>query len=157
MATKIDLPWTYVGGSTKLINDLVSDSRFEAQFTFPDDSYALKLSPWLTELVEIATNEFLETRRFNQEVALGTVSVEFLGSEPSRHGAIVTTCRNFHSGSRKGKTSINELVGGKLREEVQFIVANAILELINYFANVTAEPPISTKLSAESPQAKLGS
>jgi hypothetical protein len=77
VASEIDLPWTYVGGSKGLIDRVLADPRMESLAVEPDDSYALTLSGWLGELVDKATNDLLEMDAASLVLSLGAVQMSW--------------------------------------------------------------------------------
>ncbi len=52
LATDIDLAWTYVGGSSSLVAELVSDPRLEALAVSPELHHGMALPDWLAARVE---------------------------------------------------------------------------------------------------------
>jgi hypothetical protein len=58
VATEIDLPWTYVGGHSGLIDRLVSNDRIEALPVGPEDSMA-GIEDWVARWAAQATTDLL--------------------------------------------------------------------------------------------------
>jgi hypothetical protein len=89
VASEIDLPWTYVGGSRTLIDRVLADPRLESLAVEPDDSYVLTVSGWLGELVDHATNELLETDAATLVLSLGTVQMSWRRLGLRRKGTLL--------------------------------------------------------------------
>jgi hypothetical protein len=75
VASEIDLPWTYVGGSVELIGRVLADERLEALPASPDDPSCLNVIGWLADLIEQMANEVLASGSAILSLALGTVQV----------------------------------------------------------------------------------
>jgi hypothetical protein len=71
-ATEIDLPWTYVGGPTGLIEGLAADPRIEALPAGPQDSVA-GAADWVTRWAEQAAADLLAAGRATITTSRGTV------------------------------------------------------------------------------------
>jgi hypothetical protein len=91
VVSEIDLPWTYVGGSTALIERVLADARLESLAVEPGDSYALVFTGWLGELVDNACNELLENDSATLELSLGTVQMSWRRLGARRKGTLVTS------------------------------------------------------------------
>jgi hypothetical protein len=61
VATEIDMPWTYVGGSRSLIDDLLGAPMLETLPVEPGDSVWHKIDPRLSALTARATEELSAT------------------------------------------------------------------------------------------------
>lgn len=75
IASEIDLRWTYVGGSSELIAQILSDERLEALPATSDDPCAVVVSEWLSNVLDAATEELLSTGSLQLELALGSVEM----------------------------------------------------------------------------------
>ena len=91
VASEIDLPWTYVGGSKALIESVLADPNLESETVEPGDSYALVVTGWLGELVDNATIELLESDSATLELSLGTVQMSWRRLGSRRKGTLVTS------------------------------------------------------------------
>ena len=100
VASEIDLPWTYVGGSTGLITRLLDDTRLEAVVTEPDDPIWIDVKDWLTDLIEQAAGGVLSSGSARLDLAAGTVTIQW---EPhGRRGKGVVVTRSERSGGWSG-------------------------------------------------------
>jgi hypothetical protein len=59
VASEIDLPWTYVGGSKGLIGRVLSHPELEALPALPDDPNTLRAPAWLDTSLHAAVRELL--------------------------------------------------------------------------------------------------
>lgn len=73
VATEIDLPWTYVGGSSELIAAVVSDTRLEALVVSPDVNNWMTVPAWVTALAEQAAHLILRDGHAVLETPYGSV------------------------------------------------------------------------------------
>jgi hypothetical protein len=91
VASEIDLPWTYVGGSTALIERILAEPRLESLGAEPDDSCVPIFSGWLGELIENATNELLDNDSASLALSLGTVELSWRRMGLRRKGVLLTS------------------------------------------------------------------
>ena len=73
VATEIDLAWTYVGGTGKLISDALANPRLEAQPASPDDNHQQRPPEWLAPAIEDATTKLLDSGTATLDSWRGTV------------------------------------------------------------------------------------
>ncbi|MHB1511130.1 MAG: hypothetical protein ACYCST_18075 [Acidimicrobiales bacterium] len=86
-ASEIDLAWTYVGGSTALIELLLADERIEALSAAPDDPLT-RLEPFVAALVEGAVDEVLASGHTFVITSMGTVEASLDRPTRWRAGAL---------------------------------------------------------------------
>jgi hypothetical protein len=91
VASEIDLPWTYVGGSKEMARGLLSDDRIEALPAEPTDNPYPWVEPWIQLLVEDATEQLLDEGGAEISTSRGTVSASLNRPGRFRHGTIRTT------------------------------------------------------------------
>lgn len=80
VATEIDLPWTYIGGSTGLAADLLSDRRIEAQAAQADDPLH-RTNDRLKALAAEAARELMAGDEANIATGVGTLRMWIGDSE----------------------------------------------------------------------------
>lgn len=73
VATEIDLPWTYVGGSADLVAAVVSDPRLEALVVSPRVSNWETFPSWVSDRAELAAALVRRDGRAVLETPYGTV------------------------------------------------------------------------------------
>jgi hypothetical protein len=86
IATEIDLPWTYVGGSAALIAEVLADPRLEAQPVSPGDNHHERLPEWLEPVVNEAVSELLDAGAATIRTWRGTVRAELDRPDGERDG-----------------------------------------------------------------------
>jgi hypothetical protein len=91
VASEIDLPWTYVGGSKVLIDRVLANPKLESLNVEPDDSYEVVVSGWLGELVDQATNELMESDSAMLKLSLGTVQMSWHRVGTHKRGTLITS------------------------------------------------------------------
>ncbi len=91
VASEIDLRWTYVGGSSELIAQILSDERMEALAATPDDPCTVAVNGWLSRVIEAATEELLATGSLNLELALGSVEMAWRDDKEGNRFVITST------------------------------------------------------------------
>jgi hypothetical protein len=130
VATEIDLPWTYVGGSAALISDVLAEPRLEAQPASPDDNYHLRPPEWLAPAIEDAATALLDSGTATLHTWRGTVHAQL--EQP--HGAVDGDLRiqrrpsNGFAGS--GWSRITEHDPVRLRRNLTTALTSAVIELL---------------------------
>ncbi len=100
VATEIDLPWSYVGGSADLVEQIVADERIEALPARVGDSLARR-EPFVDALAATALTALLDRGEAEIDIGIATVRarLERAGSEP-RAALVVTAAGERGRGSR---------------------------------------------------------
>ena len=130
VASEIDLPWTYVGGSSELIDRLLADERLETVTSSPDDPLSMSIDGWLSVLIERAADEVLSSGVVSLTLALGTVTVRWQRSRRRGRGTITT--RSERSGGwGEGSSRVNARDPEELRRQISFAVQGAVLSLVS--------------------------
>lgn len=80
VASEIDLPWTYIGGSAELIRQVLADPRIEAQPAKPTDNMHFRVRGWLADAADQAATEVLTTGQCTVHTALGRMHASLAGN-----------------------------------------------------------------------------
>jgi hypothetical protein len=99
------LSWTYVGGPSSLIEELVNDSEIEVLRAESDDPVELT-EPWVTHLVDDAIEELFSTGAATITVVQGTVDAELERSMSDQLKSVSMTATSRRWG-RRGSLRIN--------------------------------------------------
>ncbi|HEY5266715.1 MAG TPA: hypothetical protein VIJ40_07875 [Acidimicrobiales bacterium] len=128
VASEIDLPWTYVGGSSALIDRLLSDDRLEAIEVSPDDPHWNDIEGWLSDLIELAVDEVLSSGTVRLTLAAGTVTATW---EPShrRGRGVITTKSERSSGYGGSSTPLKTSSPDDMRRQISLQIHHAVLSL----------------------------
>ena len=130
VASEIDLPWTYVGGSSELIDLLTADERLETVAAAPNDPLWIDLDGWLLRLIEDTVDEVLSSGSANLTLAAGTVTVRWETSRRRGRGTITT--RSERSGGwGGGGGAINARDPDEMRRQIAFQIQRAVLSLVD--------------------------
>ncbi|TWP38343.1 hypothetical protein [Leekyejoonella antrihumi] len=129
VATEIDLPWTYVGGSDELIRSIVEDSRLEAWPVRPTDSPWQRIPTWLDEDIDVAVALLLGGHSATVTTALGSVRARIrLPARLRRHGDLwLSTERS--DGASEGSSGCRLTTPG-LREQVRHQLQRGVIDLL---------------------------
>lgn len=76
VASEIDLPWTYVGGTVDMVERLVIDNRIEALAIGPDEPIG-QTEEWIVRWVDRAVEELWASDHAKVVTSVGTVDVSF--------------------------------------------------------------------------------
>ena len=85
VASEIDLPSTYVGGSRQLAVQLVEDDRIETLAAELTDS-SFRVAPWVVELVENSVDTLISSKRLAIDTEVGFVYASLGRSRLRRRG-----------------------------------------------------------------------
>ena len=131
VASEIDLAWTYVAGSTTLIDTLLADGRLEALPAAPDDTLT-RVEPFVTSLVERATTELLATGDTVIATSRGTVEAWLERPERFRPGLLRTRADHDDSsrGSSGGGVRLRARDEPGLRRELSSYLTGAVIGLV---------------------------
>ena len=127
VASEIDLPWTYVGGTAALVDAVLAEERLEALPASPTDPTS-RLEEWIDHLVEQAIAELISTGHVLIETARGTVEAWL--ERPTR----------WHSGEiRTARVGDNGVTGGSgtplhrsqdPHRAAKFVLVHAVVGLV---------------------------
>jgi len=129
VASEIDLPWTYVGGSSELIARLLADERLETVSASPDDSPWIDIAGWLSDLIEKAVDEVLSSGSVNLTLATGNVTVQWQSSRWRRKG-MVTTRSERPRGWGGSESPVRTRNPDEIRRQITFAIQRAVLSLV---------------------------
>lgn len=131
VATEIDLPVTFVGGSQETINRLLVDLRLEVTRTGPNVSILRRFRPWLVAVIDTAYEEVLTTGAAEIELSMGTVSLTF--EKSGRHKARLATRSQsiLGSWSSSGSGLVSTRDPEFFRVSARFSIESAIASLVS--------------------------
>lgn len=116
VATEIDLPWTYVGGTAALIELLMANEQIETLPALADEP-CNRVEEWVARWVEAAVDDLLETGEATVVTSRGTVRAWLERPTRLRRGALRTK-RITDNGSASGWRRLNSADEQALRREV---------------------------------------
>jgi hypothetical protein len=128
VASEIDLRWTYVGGSSELIAQILSDERIEALPATPHDPTTVVVDGWLSDIIETATEELLSTGSLKLELALGSVEMEWR-DDKKRTRFVITSSTSGRSGWGSSSSPVWSRDRTVLRSAMRRQVQRAVLHL----------------------------
>jgi hypothetical protein len=129
VATELDLQWTYVGGPSAMIGQLLSDHRIEALPADPDDPTS-RIEEWVQALIDSAVDEVMASGTITITTSRGTVEASLVRPGTFRKGEFSTQSIQID-----GKWSGGQRVPLKLqseediRHQVSFYLTNDVLGL----------------------------
>ena len=123
VATEIDLPWTYVGGSAELIDAILADPRLEAMPVEAEDSHWSRVPAWVDERAEAAARELLAHGRATALTDWGTVEARLRRPRRWRDGELT-----IGGPGRSGWTRIDRRSEADLHRNVHDSIADAIVD-----------------------------
>lgn len=130
VASEIDLPWTYVGGTSELISRLLDDERIEVLPAKPDDATWLDIKDWLSHLIEQTADTVLSDGSACLTLATGTVTVQI--ESPNRRGKGVISTRSVRSSSwSESNGPIDTRDPDELKRVVASQIHRAVLSLVD--------------------------
>jgi hypothetical protein len=131
VASEIDLPWTYVGGSAALIAGLLADARVEAQPASPGDNHHQRAPGWLAPAIAEGATELLDSGEATLDTWRGTVHMQ-LERPQRRVGGSLRTQRVSPDGRTRGSgwMRICERDPDRLRDIVTRSLTSAVIELV---------------------------
>lgn len=131
VASEIDLPWTYVGGSADLVDRLVAGALIEAQRASPGESHHQRVGGWLGQVIEKAVAELMDSSNTIVETSRGTVRADL--QRPSRWQR---GCLHASHDGRNGVTGastwmLDDRDADRLRSEVSHYLTAAVIGLVD--------------------------
>lgn len=130
VASEIDFPWTYVGGSKELICQLIADERLETVEAAQEDPLCREFPTWLLERIETAADEVVVSGSTVLTFAAGTVEVRLQSLDRGARAHLVARSTRPRGGWSGGTSSVDTRRRDDLRGEVRAGVHRAILALI---------------------------
>ena len=129
VASEIDLAWSYVGGSARLIDALLADERIETLRAAPDDSFWLTLPRWLIDLIDGAVDEVLSNGSVNLTLATGDVEVSLRRLDRRGHAVVVARSNRLY-GWAGSNTPVKMGNAEQLRRDIRFAIQHAVQALV---------------------------
>ncbi len=130
VATEIDLPWTYVGGSAALIARLLTDTRVEVQPASPGDNHHHRAPDWLAPAIARAATELLNSGAATLYTWRGTVHMQLERAHLRAAGSLRTRRESPGGRSRgSGWMEIRERDPDRLHDIVTRALTSAVIEL----------------------------
>ena len=130
VASEIDLPWTYVGGSRELIDQLLADERLETVVAAPDDSLWREFPAWLLERIDAAAQEVVLVGSTVLTLAAGTVEVSLRPSGMRGRALLVARSTRPSGGWAGGTSPVNTRRRAELRRDVRTELHRAVRALV---------------------------
>lgn len=124
VATEIDLPWTYVGGSAELIGAILADPRLEAMPAEPEDRFWSCAPAWVDERADAAARELLAHGRATVSTQWGTVEARLRRPRRWRDGELT-----IGGPGRSGWTRIDRRSEADLYRNAHDSIADAIVNM----------------------------
>ena len=128
VASEIDLPWTFVGGSRDLINELLHDSRLEALPVLPGDPVSVAFASWLGQRIDVVAEQVVRTGSATMTLAAGEVEVKL--ELLDRVNAVLISKSWRGSGWASANRPIRTRKHDELLEEVRLGIGGAVLALV---------------------------
>ena len=128
VATEIDLSWTYVGGSKRLIERLVSDERIEAIST--DPFAERRTMGWIQLAAEAAARQLVESAKAAIATPIGSVkaTLEPLRKQHSR--LVIDTQSAIMGGESRSETTIGIESRDRLEQLLAIYLVAAVHSLV---------------------------
>lgn len=134
VASEIDLPWTYVGGSQELINQILSHPDLEALPASPHDDYTIQAPGWLQDKVAAAVEELLSAGEATVDTSVGTARVGLRAPTRLRDGRLRIDCQRTLPGGASSSGSdipLSRADPDGLARTIQSYLLRAILGMVN--------------------------
>ena len=129
VASEIDLSWTYVAGSTELVEALCADGRIEALAASPEGPLT-RVEPWVAAWVDSAVTSLLATGQATVSTCRGELSAHLERPDSRRPGVLRTRSRG-ESGVDSGGTAVLRAADdGELRQQLEFHLTIAVIGLV---------------------------
>jgi hypothetical protein len=130
VASEIDLPWTYVGGSAALIAGLLADARVEAHPASPGDNHHQRSPDWLAPAITQAATELLESGEATLHTWRGTLHMQLERPQGRASGSLRTQSERPDGRKGSGWTRICERDPDRLRDIVTRSLTRAVIDLV---------------------------
>jgi hypothetical protein len=131
VASEIDLPWTYVGGSAALIAGLHADERLEVQPAAPAENHHRRAPEWLAPAITEAATKLLDSGEAALPPWRGTIRMQLERPQSGTDGSLRTQ-RESPDGSGRGSGWMRILESDpvRLREIVTSSLTSAVIDLV---------------------------
>lgn len=135
VATEIDLPWTYLGGSEELIAQVVGHPGLEALPALPDDPHFWRTPAWLQITLRTAVDELLSAGQTTVSTSVGFVRATLRVPTQQSPGELRIDYQSVLHGGGGTRGGIETPLRGddldRLAETVSFHLTHATLGLVN--------------------------
>lgn len=128
VASEIDLPWTYIGGSTGMVDRLVGDDQIEALAVSPEASLG-ETEEWVVRWVDRAVDELWATGESTVVTPIGTVSAYLTQPGRIRGGTFRTVTSGLNGSSGSSGTHLGKMPPDRLRQQVTSYLTHAVVGL----------------------------
>lgn len=128
VASEIDLPWTYVGGSRELINEVAHGDRLEVMAVLPGERVAVDFAEWLRRRIDGIAEQVVRTGSATMSLALGDVDVKLEALDKRTSVLISKSVRR--NGWASSTRPIHTREPGELLDEVRAGVRGAVFTLV---------------------------
>jgi hypothetical protein len=133
VGSEIDLPWTYVGGTRELIDEVLAHPGLEALPALADDVHGMTVPPWLEAKLRVAVDELMEHGESTVEISVGAVRASLRRPTRTRRGLLRI---DRDRGLPGGATGSSESYPGwgerdRLRDSARFYLLHATLGLVD--------------------------
>ena len=129
VASEVDLPWTYVGGTADLIEGLLQDQLIEVLAVDPEDPIGCTEN-WVIRWVDQAIEELWASGESTIVTPLGTVVVWLTPAGRIRGGSLRTATSRPDGGSGSSWTVLGKMPPDRLRQNVAAFVTLAVVGLV---------------------------
>ena len=129
VASEIDLPWTYIGGSTGMVERLVGDRQIEALAIGPDEPIG-RIEEWVMTWADRAIEELWASGESTIVTPAGTVEVFLTRPGRIRGGSLRTVTSRPNGGSGSSWAALGKLPPDRLRGNVADYVTSAVVGLV---------------------------
>ena len=130
VASEIDLPWTYVGGSEALVGEILSSPDIEALPTNTSIRHGQQ-EPWIEELADSAADRLIAEGTCTIETTVGTVRASLERSGLRGRKLELVTSHAAETGAWSGsRSSLGRQGVAEAREEIVCRLASAIRGLV---------------------------
>lgn len=128
VASEIDLPWTYVGGSGDLASHLADDPRIEAQPASMDEGHFRRVDGWLAQMIDDALGRLLDTGEVTLGTSRGTVRARLQPPGQGRGGFLRIDYAGREGAAGSSSARLDRRDRSQRREQVRFFLAGAIID-----------------------------
>jgi hypothetical protein len=129
VASEIDLPWTYVGGTKDMVERLVMDNRIEAFAVRPDAPIG-RTEEWIVQWVDRAVAELWVSGHATVVTPVGKVDVSLTQPGQLGAGSLRTVTSRPNGGGGSGWTRLGDMSPEQLRRTVTLYVTLALVGLV---------------------------
>jgi hypothetical protein len=131
VASEIDLAWTYVGGSTKMLDQLVSDTQIEALAIGPD-APIWHSEPWVDQWVDEAVDELLTSGESTVVTPMGTVVAHLTPPGRIRDGWFRTVTSRSDGSTGGNSHRLGKMPPASLRQHIASYLTRGVVGLVEH-------------------------